>query len=339
MQPSASQTRPILQRRIGRRRLRDADDEEDYCPTVGSDAEHGEKDDAVRPPHRKHRRVSTVTVTTGRTASQRQTRPDRGDSSSREARRSSRRPKRQGKRGAARPPSPRESTLERDPETERAAAAMFEEWPLGNAVLKRVTMDGSPPTFVVQFTWDPCAKHETVHHGTDNRSFVSAAKRHRPANQRSARYIKEKDAPADSKPTSTSRRERYTPDDDKKIRQLKEQGLSWIAIAKHFPRRTAGAIEARYHTKLNTADPTRNGARRLCDHSRAPSAVADDLGEEEEWEVEEICGDRKLDDGGVELLVKWKGGEETWEPYDNLAETEALDRYECLHGQVSADIV
>ena len=57
---------------------------------------------------------------------------------------------------------------------------------------------------------------------------------------------------------------------------------------------------------------------------------------EEEWEVEEICGHRRLDDGSVELLVRWGGGEETWEPYDNVAETEALDRYEDLHGQVSA---
>ncbi|KAK4233638.1 hypothetical protein C8A03DRAFT_19323 [Achaetomium macrosporum] len=336
MQPSASQARPILQHPIGRRRLCDADDGEDYCPTVGSDAEYSEKDDVVRPPRRKRRRVSTVTVTTGRTASQRQTRPDRGDSLSREARRSSRRPKRQGKRGAAHPPSSRESTLERDPEADRAAAATFEEWPLGNAALKRVIMDGSPATFVVQFTWDPYAKHGTGHHRMENRSSVSAAKRHRPAKQRTARYVKDKDAPANSKPTS--RRERYSPKDDKKIRQMKEQGLSWIAIAKHFPGRTAGAIEARYHAKLKTVGPCRNGARRLCDYPRAPSAVADDLGEEEEFPVEEICGDRKLDDGGVELLVKWKGGEETWEPYENLAETEALDRYERLHGQVSTYI-
>jgi hypothetical protein len=26
----------------------------------------------------------------------------------------------------------------------------------------------------------------------------------------------------------------------------------------------------------------------------------------------EIC-DRELDDGGLKLLVRWKGGEETWE--------------------------
>jgi hypothetical protein len=32
--------------------------------------------------------------------------------------------------------------------------------------------------------------------------------------------------------------------------------------------------------------------------------------------------------------VKWQGGEETWEPYEKIAETEALDKYERLHGLV-----
>ncbi len=58
----------------------------------------------------------------------------------------------------------------------------------------------------------------------------------------------------------------------------------------------------------------------------------------EEWEVEGICGDRGHG-SGLELLVKWKGGEETWEPYDNVAETEALDEYERLYGRVSVDTV
>jgi hypothetical protein len=49
----------------------------------------------------------------------------------------------------------------------------------------------------------------------------------------------------------------------------------------------------------------------------APSPVTDTADGEEEWPVEEICGDRMLDDGSVELLVKWKGGEKTWEPYEN----------------------
>ncbi len=30
--------------------------------------------------------------------------------------------------------------------------------------------------------------------------------------------------------------------------------------------------------------------------------------------------------------MKWRGGEETWEPYE-MAETEALDEHERLHGQ------
>ncbi|KAH6842964.1 hypothetical protein B0I37DRAFT_383308 [Chaetomium sp. MPI-CAGE-AT-0009] len=61
--------------------------------------------------------------------------------------------------------------------------------------------------------------------------------------------------------------------------------------------------------------------------------VVGDAGEEE-WELEEICDDRKLDDGSVELLVNWKGRDETWEPYGNVAETEALDDHEHLYGQL-----
>ena len=93
----------------------------------------------------------------------------------------------------------------------------------------------------------------------------------------------------------------------------------------HFPGRSARAVEVRYHTKLKAADPSRSGSRQWSDHSRALSPEVGDDGGEEEFPVEEICGDRRLDDGGVELLVKCKGGEETWEPYENVAETEAMD--------------
>ena len=87
----------------------------------------------------------------------------------------------------------------------------------------------------------------------------------------------------------------------------------WSAIAEQFPGRSAGAIQVRYQTKLKAT--------------------------EEEWEVEAICKKNRRDDGGWELLVKWKGGEETWEPYENVAETEALDEYERLHGPVTVDTV
>ena len=109
-------------------------------------------------------------------------------------------------------------SLERDIEVDRTPAATFEEFPLGDAVLKRVTMDGSPPTFMVQFTWDQCAEHGAEYCRTENRG--TTAKRHHPARQKSNKITKHK-----GKPTSTSRRARYTPADDAKILRLKERGL------------------------------------------------------------------------------------------------------------------
>jgi len=123
--------------------------------------------------------------------------------------------------------------------------------------------------------------------------------------------------------------------DDAEIRRLKEQGLTWIEISKHFLGRTIGAIVVRYHTKLKSADSSQPRSRQSRDQSWALSVVVGD--DEDEWEVEEICGKRTLDGGGLELLVKWKGGEEIWEPYENVAETEALEEYERLHGRVSVE--
>jgi hypothetical protein len=157
MQPPASQVGVKRQRDLGRHRHDSTDDGEDYCPGVYSDTEHSE-DEAVRPPRRKRCRASAATHTAGGTAPQQQTRPDRGDSL-REAWRPPQRPRRQ--RSATHLSSSRELSLERDTETDRAPAATFEEWPLGDTVLKRVTMDGSPPTFMVQFPWDQCAENAT----------------------------------------------------------------------------------------------------------------------------------------------------------------------------------
>ncbi|KAK4095998.1 hypothetical protein N658DRAFT_562717 [Parathielavia hyrcaniae] len=270
------------QRDLGHRRHHDAD-EEDYRPSVCSDAEHSEVD-IVQPPPRKR-------------LSQQQTCLSRGDSS-RGAQRSS--PRLRRRRGAAHPPSP----LERDIEMDRAPVATFDELPLGDAVLKRVTMDGSPSTFMVQFTWDPCAEHRTGYCRTENPG--TTARRHRPARQKSNGTTKYTD-----KPTSTSRRARYTPADDARILRLKGQGLSWTEIAEQFPGRSAGAIEVRYYTRLKTADVSRSRSRQLCDDSPALSPVTGDDSGEEEWEVEEICGKRTRGDGDLELLVKWK---ETWDP-------------------------
>ena len=126
---------------------------------------------------------------------------------------------------------------------------------------------------MLQFTWGPYAEHGAGHRRTESRGTVPSIKRRQLARQKSNRSTKDED-----KPTSTSRRARYTPADDSKIRQLKEQGLSWIAIAEQFPGYSPRAIEVRYHTKLKT-QPSRR-APQLRDDSRTPSVV-DDVGEEE----------------------------------------------------------
>ena len=98
------------------------------------------------------------------------------------------------------------------------------EWRLEDVELEPGTEAGSLPTLIVQFTWDPCAEHGAGYCGTESQG--TTAKRHRPARQNSNKITKHKD-----KPTSTSRRARYTEADDAKILQLKGQGLSWSAIA------------------------------------------------------------------------------------------------------------
>ncbi|KAK3896370.1 hypothetical protein C8A05DRAFT_20635, partial [Staphylotrichum tortipilum] len=259
VQPPASQVGTKRQRNLSRHRYC-SNDGEDSSPNVCSDTEPSNYE-AVRPPRRKRHRASVATHAAGETAPQQQARPDHSDSS-RDARRPTRRPRRQ-------------STLERDTGADRTPAATFDEWPLENAVLQRVTMDGSPPTCMLQFTWGgPCAEHGAGHRGTESRGAISSAERRRPARQ-SKGIMNDK-----GKPTLTSNRARYTPADDAKILQLKEQGLSWSAIAKEFPGRSARAIQVRHQTKLK---PT-----------------------EEWWEVEVICRKNRRHDGSWEVLVRWK---------------------------------
>ncbi len=60
---------------------------------------------------------------------------------------------------------------------------------------------------------------------------------------------------------------------------------------------------------------------------------------EEEWEVEEILGVRKTM-GVTQVQVKWIGyTKPTWEPPSNSPETEALDRYEDAHREITEDNV
>ncbi|KAK4119396.1 hypothetical protein N657DRAFT_637326 [Parathielavia appendiculata] len=188
---------------------------------------------------------------------------------------------------------------------------------------------------------DILSPRDFTHPGTGyrrrkNRRSILLAKQRRVAKQSSTLSKRGEKSAVQPTSTSTSKRAGYTAEEDAKIHQLKEQGLSWLEITEHFPGRTPGAIRVRYHNKLKPTS-SRSESQKLCDYPQTRSVV--DNARDEEWEVEEICDHRKLDDGSLQLLVKWKGGEETWEPYENVEETEALDEYERRHGLVIVDIV
>ncbi|KAL7917971.1 hypothetical protein ACQKWADRAFT_331280 [Trichoderma austrokoningii] len=98
-----------------------------------------------------------------------------------------------------------------------APTSKFEEWPLGQAVLKRITIDG-------------LAGINTV---SRPRSGTTSATTKR--NQGTARS-------------------NFTPEEDGLIITLKDQGLSWKDIhtqyQKKFPERAVGYLQVRYNTKL-----------------------------------------------------------------------------------------
>ncbi|KAK4148590.1 hypothetical protein C8A00DRAFT_19606 [Chaetomidium leptoderma] len=210
MQPSSSQDQANLQHDIGHRRHCSPDDGAGCGPVEDSIAQHGQADDVTQPP-RKRRGIRTSSPTTRGTAPEPQTRLHRAGSQSPQARlRTSQRPKPRRRQGL-RSSDVLDDRGEQESETDEAPVAKFEEWPLGNAVLKRVIMGDAPPTFVVQFTWDPYANH-----GLENRNSVSSAKRHHPAKQKSTTFMKNEATSAKAKPSLG--RARYTLEDDAKIR-------------------------------------------------------------------------------------------------------------------------
>lgn len=60
--------------------------------------------------------------------------------------------------------------------------------------------------------------------------------------------------------------------------------------------------------------------------------------DEQEWEMDEILNHREAGEL-LEFLVKWKGGSETWELYQFVAQTAALDLYEDIHGRFVLDTI
>lgn len=134
-------------------------------------------------------------------------------------------------------PSPPHSHTSDDESQSQALTAKFEEWPLGQAVLKRITIDGSV-TFQLQFTWDPCSSEQ------DSASRVSHMVGH-PGHRAPNAIQRAKGGTARSK---------FTLEEDKLILTLKDQALSWedihIQHKEQFQERAVGCLQVRYSTKL-----------------------------------------------------------------------------------------
>ncbi|KAK4656414.1 hypothetical protein QC762_310925 [Podospora pseudocomata] len=108
--------------------------------------------------------------------------------------------------------------------------ARFEEWPLGDVFLKRIT-EGGKATFQLQFDWDSdlCQPHA-------GRSVSNPKKRRRPS----------KTLPSVAKSPGA----RWTPEEDETVRRMKQDGDYWATIQHALPHRSQGTIQVRYSTKL-----------------------------------------------------------------------------------------
>ncbi|EXL40445.1 hypothetical protein FOCG_17067 [Fusarium oxysporum f. sp. radicis-lycopersici 26381] len=112
--------------------------------------------------------------------------------------------------------------------------ARFEEWPLRDVFLKRIT-EGGKTTFQFQFEWDPDSYQP--HAG---RSVPHPKKcRRLPKNLRSA---------------AKSSGRRWTSKEDATVRTMRQDGKSWADIKRTLPDRSEGTIQVRYSTKIKHKD-------------------------------------------------------------------------------------
>lgn len=110
--------------------------------------------------------------------------------------------------------------------------ARFEEWPLRDVLLKRIT-EGGKTTFQLQFEWVPNSYQPHV-----DRSGSHPKKRKRlPKTLRSA---------------AKSSGGRWTSKEDETVRRMRQDGNSWADIQRALPHRSEGTIQVRYSTKLRS---------------------------------------------------------------------------------------
>ncbi|KAI1119946.1 hypothetical protein F5Y10DRAFT_144415 [Nemania abortiva] len=212
-----------------------AEDENVYHPLKGNEQEQNEELDNIRLLSSKRRKTSSRTQPTLlRRSTRQQTHSDRGAFRLRQARASGPCQKRSSRYITPSPPSSQNPGdgvgLVQVP------MASFEEWPLQNAVLRQVLVDGMA-TFQIQFTRDSCSNHMRKDSATGNRP-KSPGKTCRPTKRGAVTKLA------------------FTLEEDDLLIKLKKRELSWkeihLQFAEAFPRqeRSVGSLQVRYCTKL-----------------------------------------------------------------------------------------
>ncbi|KAJ4029486.1 hypothetical protein NW756_012750 [Fusarium oxysporum] len=114
--------------------------------------------------------------------------------------------------------------------SEASTFARFEEWPLSNVFLKRIT-EGDMTTFQLQFDWTPDPSQ--------------------PHADRSISHSKEGRWPHKA-PLSGTRSSggKWTLEEENMVRTMRQDGCSWAEIQRALPHRSQGTIQVRYSTKL-----------------------------------------------------------------------------------------
>lgn len=234
-QSDSSQDGP--RRSVGRRQHGNTDGEQHYRPPIeDSDGLYDEDvDDVIWPLQRKRRKLSPPSHTPLRMANGRKTCSDAAPGRLRQVQRSGPDRKRSGHRCIPSPLSSQSSSEEGW--TEEGPVAKFEEWPLPNAVLKRVTV-GGVRTFQLVFSWDSCANHGRQDHAAGNPQDRIPVKRRLTTKRVAATRLA------------------FTPEEDDLLIKLKGQGLLWKNIYEQlkeaFPQRerSLGTLQSHYCTKL-----------------------------------------------------------------------------------------
>ncbi|CAM1509671.1 Fc.00g000060.m01.CDS01 [Cosmosporella sp. VM-42] len=133
--------------------------------------------------------------------------------------------------------SPVSSQATSDETQVTAVLASFEEWPLENASLKRITENGKT-TFQLQFNWTPCTKHGHASSAVQDRVGLPSTRTRSRAKRASAPRAK------------------YTPQEDDLLIELKEgrEMLAWPEIHQRFceayPGRSVESLQVHYSTKV-----------------------------------------------------------------------------------------